>query len=836
MKRSVRTQQVLSFPLMSTDNETTGTVDGVATMTSRNEHLHDDRKTGEGGGCESSASFIPCSTTTSKSVSRKRRKVNCCCRSCHIQRFTYTCAMILLLIATGSHLISFSYVTTPVILSFISSSSASLSSSLPEYSASTEIQSSMQRTNIGSEYDKANNSSNVTKNLDPDEPLIHRQYFNNSNNDLINSKNDRTMDHITTAVRTTSSHNISSFVSQPPLRGVDYEKPSRQQQLQHQQQRRSNVSRTRGAKYSAQWSSRTRHVNNDDNKNRPNIYIDNVLLQGQFNYDMPGALIQFWVQTWSKYFRHILVVGPFSVETQEHLTKAKIRFRSNPDKNFDDKGFVSPYHNLMITLQDEYNKNDDKDSGKNVSSSTTTNNHAENKIDGVLYIHDDALVNLSAFFGMTKKMTPMNQTHPNAKIQQSPSSSSSAMIFDKIIGTFDPIEMFQTLATSQQLQYPMDYTIHVLDKNGRRWNCNDTYISPTTTNNSSAASDEWNDAVAATDDETSSTTNLGHVKNKIYQTMKKKGTKTNEGLNRTEEEDDDDDDGEEEEEEKEKYDVFFSHLQQQSGNQLPSSPSSSVLLFESFLDLREYYDFFKWIHWENCIQQQTAMILEYSEADEDYEDSVDSYKNHDDNDKNKGHARYDFPSPFQSDILYVPLKYTNEFVTIAQRHLKHQVFLECALPKIVYTIAGEYAATTATATATTATKTIPKAATAKSLKAVTTSSATKVSNTSTIAKTTTTNLTSINSGWSSRSRNSNGILRNVRICTMFGSKTRGTMTMLETCYEQQKQYQNQKNDDDNRNDDDSHFAVYHPFKLSTYGITVWKETLDSLQTFGWGKK
>lgn len=42
-----------------------------------------------------------------------------------------------------------------------------------------------------------------------------------------------------------------------------------------------------------------------------------------------------------------------------------------------------------------------------------------------------------------------------------------------------------------------------------------------------------------------------------------------------------------------------------------------------------------------------------------------------------------FPSFTQADFLFVPTKYSEEFAEAARLHLKHQVFLECALPQIV---------------------------------------------------------------------------------------------------------------------------------------------------------
>jgi hypothetical protein len=99
----------------------------------------------------------------------------------------------------------------------------------------------------------------------------------------------------------------------------------------------------------------------------------NVLLQGHFNYETPPDLVQGWVKAWSKYFSNIMVVGPFTPDTRFELTRLNISVRASRA----DKSLASAtYENLMLTLL-EY-KHDPM-------------------IEGVLYLHDDALVNLTRF-------------------------------------------------------------------------------------------------------------------------------------------------------------------------------------------------------------------------------------------------------------------------------------------------------------------------------------------------------------------------------------------------------------------------------------------------------
>ena len=135
-------------------------------------------------------------------------------------------------------------------------------------------------------------------------------------------------------------------------------------------------------------------------KTNNEMYFDNILLQGQFNYpDTPVDRIQVWTETWSKYFKYTVAVGPFTSETQTNLTKLGIRFRYGPENHshhkrdprpFGSLGTVSPYANLLNTIQEI------------VSIQANLNNNDDNDddlvhIDGVLFIHDDLIVNLTDY-------------------------------------------------------------------------------------------------------------------------------------------------------------------------------------------------------------------------------------------------------------------------------------------------------------------------------------------------------------------------------------------------------------------------------------------------------
>jgi hypothetical protein len=96
----------------------------------------------------------------------------------------------------------------------------------------------------------------------------------------------------------------------------------------------------------------------------------NVVLSGQFNYDLPVRNVVFWTQKWRRYFTHVHVRGPFSNESMKELESLGIPAQVVPA----DIGFSSPPEHFMKTLQ---LYKDSKD------------------IIGVMNLHDDAFVNMT---------------------------------------------------------------------------------------------------------------------------------------------------------------------------------------------------------------------------------------------------------------------------------------------------------------------------------------------------------------------------------------------------------------------------------------------------------
>jgi hypothetical protein len=122
---------------------------------------------------------------------------------------------------------------------------------------------------------------------------------------------------------------------------------------------------------------------------RRQIY-DTVLL-GQFNYNNSVPDVLFWYQKWRQNFRHIVVRGPFdddAVHTLRHRYGIDEVYRGR-----DDRGYYSPMENLMRTLE-QY--------------------QADPDIHGVLYVHDDAFLNVTniPYMGGDSLMITDDVTNP----------------------------------------------------------------------------------------------------------------------------------------------------------------------------------------------------------------------------------------------------------------------------------------------------------------------------------------------------------------------------------------------------------------------------------------
>lgn len=147
--------------------------------------------------------------------------------------------------------------------------------------------------------------------------------------------------------------------------------------------------------------------------------VDNVLLQGQFNHVTSLEWLLAWYEVWSQYFSNILLVGPFPKTTHVQLRQRGIS--SRPAKLDPEVGAVAPYENLRNTLL-EYQ------------------NHTF--LQGIITIHDDALINVS-------QLLHYNHHHKNQHQQ------SRTFSLDTILSTFH----------SKAQRDKQDYRIH-LSPNG----------------------------------------------------------------------------------------------------------------------------------------------------------------------------------------------------------------------------------------------------------------------------------------------------------------------------------------------------------------------------------
>ena len=93
---------------------------------------------------------------------------------------------------------------------------------------------------------------------------------------------------------------------------------------------------------------------------RPEIDpLSNIVLMGQFNYINQN--ISTWSDTWSKYFKNIVIAAPNGTPKQDMKYGHYMFYES-------DKGFFSPYINIARVIKEN------------------------NNIQGLLYVHDDLLI------------------------------------------------------------------------------------------------------------------------------------------------------------------------------------------------------------------------------------------------------------------------------------------------------------------------------------------------------------------------------------------------------------------------------------------------------------
>lgn len=125
--------------------------------------------------------------------------------------------------------------------------------------------------------------------------------------------------------------------------------------------------------------------------------ISNVVLMGQFNYgDIPFDSVRDWFNIWSRYFAQIIVAGPFPIETQEKLEEAGIEFQVG----WNDSGFVSPTKNLLDTML-RYKK---LTSSPLLSHGGNSGQQQQVVPQAVLYVHDDALLNITRLYNGRKSL------------------------------------------------------------------------------------------------------------------------------------------------------------------------------------------------------------------------------------------------------------------------------------------------------------------------------------------------------------------------------------------------------------------------------------------------
>ena len=111
----------------------------------------------------------------------------------------------------------------------------------------------------------------------------------------------------------------------------------------------------------------------------------NVVVMGQFNFAEPVDNVVFWTQKWRQVFPNIVVRGPFDANGMTELQARGVNVYETTVSN--ENGLYSPMTNLGETLlhyyKDNHRQQDDE-----------KNNSKQPRIDGVLYIHDDAMLDI----------------------------------------------------------------------------------------------------------------------------------------------------------------------------------------------------------------------------------------------------------------------------------------------------------------------------------------------------------------------------------------------------------------------------------------------------------
>ena len=134
--------------------------------------------------------------------------------------------------------------------------------------------------------------------------------------------------------------------------------------------------------------------------------VSNVVVMGQFNYGhIPVRNIIFWVQKYLEYFSHVTVRGPFSDKTLEDLSSQGILAYSGPDES----GYWAPLQNLMQTLIDVESQNREAESQDRDSPSLQPRHSY--KIEGVMYVHDDGILNMTRIFSKAATMNQQKYRH-----------------------------------------------------------------------------------------------------------------------------------------------------------------------------------------------------------------------------------------------------------------------------------------------------------------------------------------------------------------------------------------------------------------------------------------
>jgi hypothetical protein len=203
----------------------------------------------------------------------------------------------------------------------------------------------------------------------------------------------------------------------------------------------------------------------------------NVAAMGQFNIATrtSARTVMYWVQHLKRHFHHVAVAGAFSPGVKNELESYGILLVPYEWEIINDRGYFSPMDNLAWTLRYYQNQSPTEmprrhGEGDVYESSVEVPNLASVK--GVLYLHDDALINVTAWMKSSGNERPPDSgwMFPTDAIIASRGKGPAAQIvYQPLKASYSPVQNNRTDPADVAERYYLSqysYNIHVTVKEG----------------------------------------------------------------------------------------------------------------------------------------------------------------------------------------------------------------------------------------------------------------------------------------------------------------------------------------------------------------------------------